>query len=135
MKTFSFLRILILGYTLEAGAQDFGDSGKGAELYYNFGCYSCHGYNATMRVRLTNNASDILSSETLFLSYLRLRADRNPVNPNSGMPNYAADTLSDSDALDIYAYIKSVRDSPPNIRDIPVMRQMLNAAEAGGTAN
>jgi mono/diheme cytochrome c family protein len=62
-----------------------------------------------------------MSSEQLFLTFLRLRAEQNPVNPKNAMPNYSANTLSDEQALDIYAYIKSLRDDPPALADNPVM--------------
>ena len=127
------LVIVLLQY---AHAQDLsGDVEKGEQLYYNFACYSCHGYNATMRVPLVGDASGIMSSEQVFLTYLRLRADQNPVNPKNAMPNYAASTLSDEQALDIYAYIKSVKDDPPEVEDNPVMQQILDAAKASGPGN
>jgi len=131
------LRILLVIVLLQyAHAQDLsGDVEKGEQLYYNFACYSCHGYNATMRVPLVGDASGIMSSEQVFLTYLRLRADQNPVNPKNAMPNYAASTLSDEQALDIYAYIKSVKDDPPEVEDNPVMQQILDAAKASGPGN
>ena len=131
------LRILLVIVLLQyAHAQDLsGDVEKGEQLYYNFACYSCHGYNATMRVPLVGDASGIMSSEQVFLTYLRLRADQNPVNPKNAMPNYAASTLSDEQALDIYAYIKSVKDDPPEVEDDPVMQQILDAAKASGPGN
>ena len=46
------------------------------------------------------------------------------------MPNYAASTLSDEQALDIYAYIKSLKDESPEVEDNPVMQEMLDAAKA-----
>jgi mono/diheme cytochrome c family protein len=126
------LRILfVIGLLQNTQAQDFrGDIEKGEQLYYDFACYSCHGYNATMRVPLVGDASGIMSSEQVFLTYLRLRADQNPINPKNAMPNYAASTLSDEQALDIYAYIKSVKDESPEIEDNPVMQEILEAAKA-----
>ncbi len=123
--------LLVIGLLQNAHAQDLsGDVEKGEQLYYNFACYSCHGYNATMRVPLVGNASGIMSSEQVFLTYLRLRADQNPINPKNAMPNYAASTLSDEQALDIYAYIKSVKDESPEVEDNPVMQEILEAAKA-----
>lgn len=125
------LRILfVIGLLQNTHAQDFrGDIEKGEQLYYDFACYSCHGYNATMRVPLVGGASGIMSSEQVFLTYLRLRADQNPINPKNAMPNYAASTLSDEQALDIYAYIRSVKDDPPEVEDIPVFVEMLESAK------
>ncbi len=126
------LRILfVIGLLQNTHAQDLsGDIEKGEQLYYNFACYSCHGYNATMRVPLVGNASGIMSSEQVFLTYLRLRADQNPINPKNAMLNYAASTLSDEQALDIYAYIKSLKDESPAVEDNPVMQEILDAAKA-----
>ncbi len=125
------LRILfVIGLLQNTHAQDLGgDTDKGEQLYYNFACYSCHGYNATMRVPLVGNASGIMSGEQVFLTYLRLRADQNPTNPRNAMPNYAASTLSDEQALDIYAYIKSLKDESPEVEDNPVMQEILDAAK------
>lgn len=134
MKT----RHLILAFVLlqPAYAQDhIGDAEKGEQLFSDFACYACHGYNATMRVPLVGDASGIMSNEQLFLNFLRLRADQNPTNPKNSMPNYAASTLSDEQALDIYAYIKSVEDDPPSVEDNPVMQEMLDAAKARGSGN
>ncbi len=129
MKILGFLLVICL--LQNAQAQDpGGDVEKGEQLYYDFACYSCHGYNATMRVPLVGDASGIMSSEQVFLTYLRLRADQNPINPKNAMPNYAASTLSDEQALDIYAYIKSVKDESPEIEDNPVMQEILEAAKA-----
>ena len=126
------LRLLfVIGLLQNTHAQDLGgDVEKGEQLYYNFACYSCHGYNATMRVPLVGNASGIMSSEQVFLTYLRLRADQNPINPKNAMPNYAASTLSDEQALDIYAYIKALKDESPEVDDTPVMQEILEAARA-----
>ena len=131
MKALRF--ILILGLLQSVHAQDVsGDTTRGKQAYFDFACYSCHGYSATMRVPLVGNASGIMSNEALFVSYLRLRADQNPTNPKNSMPNYAASTLSDAQALDIYAYIKSVKDDPPEVADNPVMQEMLDAAKVRG---
>lgn len=131
MKILRCIVILVLGYPVHA--QDFsGDAEKGKQLYYNFACYTCHGYNATMRVPLVGDASGIMSSEQLFLTYLRLRADQNPVNPKNAMPNYSANTLSDEQALDIFAYIKSLKDDQPALADNPVMQEILDGAKNRG---
>jgi hypothetical protein len=45
------------------------------------------------------------------------------------MPNYAAASLPDEQALDIYAYIRTFKDDPPNVEDIPALRGILDAAE------
>jgi len=128
------IRMLLLTAWLPvAYAQDAGESERAGEaLYYDFGCYGCHGYNATMRVPLVGDASGIMSNEELFLNYLRLRADQNPINPRNTMPNYSADTLSDEQARDIYAYILAIEDDPPEVADNAIMQELLDATRNRG---
>lgn len=127
-KTLRSILFLFLCQPLFA-QQASGDVEHGAQLYYDFGCYSCHGYNATGRTPLSRETSGILSSEELFLTYLRLRADQNPVNPKNSMPNYDTRTLSDEQALHIYAYIVSLRDDAPEIDEIPALQGIIDAAK------
>ena len=125
--------IIILSLVQQVHAQEVsGNADEGEQLFYNFSCYSCHGYGGTGRTPLSSESSGILSSEMLFLTYLRLRADQNPVNPNNSMPNYSASTLSDEQALDIYAYLVSLNDDPPAVADNPVMQELLDAAKVRG---
>lgn len=120
----------------QVDAQDAaGNAETGAQLYYDFACYSCHGYGGTGRTPLSKETSGILSSEALFLTFLRLRADQNPVNPNNSMPNYDVNTLSDGQAQDIYAYLVSLDDDPPAVAEIPAMQDLLEAAKARGKDN
>ena len=115
-------------------AQD-SDAEPGKQLFYDFGCYGCHGFNATMRVPLIGDASGIMSNEELFLNYLRLRAEQNPTNPKNAMPNYSAGTLSDDKARKIYAYIRSIDDDAPEVAENAVMQEVLEAARARGQDN
>ena len=46
------------------------------------------------------------------------------------MPNYDAAALSDEDARDLFAYIKTLRDIPPEVSDDPLMQKVLDAAKA-----
>jgi len=109
-----------------------GDPDKGATVYHEHGCYSCHGYNGTGRTPLANNVSGILVNETVFVAFLRQRADRNPILPDNSMPSFGVSTLSDEQALDVYAYIKSMVDNPPEVDDIPTFVTILDAAKAAG---
>ncbi len=106
-----------------------GDAQKGAQLYYDHGCYGCHGYSGIGKKNLANDVSGIMFSEDVFLAYLRGRADQNPVFPNSGMPNYSANSLSDDSAKDIYAYIRTFKDDPPEMEDIPALKAILDDAK------
>lgn len=110
-------------------SQESGDADRGGELYLAYACYSCHGYGGTGRVPLSREASGILSAEATFLTYLRLRADQNPVNPRSTMPSYSVAALSDEHARDIYAYLISLDDEPPALEDIPAFTEILDDAK------
>ena len=106
-----------------------GDAEKGQQSYYDYGCYGCHGYNGIGRQNLANDVSGIMFNETVFLTYLRARADMNPLFPTQSMPNYSAESLSDENAKNIYAYIRTFRDEPPEVDDIPALKGILEDAE------
>ena len=112
-----------------------GDPDKGATVFYEHGCYSCHGYNGTGRTPLANNVSGIMVNEEVFIRFLRQRADRNPILPDNSMPNFGVDALNDEQARDVYAYIKTLVDNPPEIEEIPTFVKILEAAKADGPKN
>ena len=109
-----------------------GDLEKGAAVFYEHGCYSCHGYEGLGRTPLVNNVSGVLANETVFIAFLRQRAELNPILPANSMPNYGVNALSDEQARDVYAYIKTLTDSPPETEDIPTFVTILDAAKADG---
>jgi cytochrome c len=137
MKLKNRFTLLVAGSVLilsTAGAQVAfgpvsGDAEKGKQSYYDYGCYGCHGFNGIGRHNLANDVSGIMFNETLYLTFLRARADQNPLFPIQNMPNYAEDSLSDKDALDIYAYIRTFKDDPPEVEEIPALKAILDAAK------
>jgi mono/diheme cytochrome c family protein len=44
------------------------------------------------------------------------------------MPNFADSTLSDAQAKDIYAYIRSFKSNTPELKDIPTLNAIIDAA-------
>jgi hypothetical protein len=44
------------------------------------------------------------------------------------MPNYPETTLSDKQAKDIYAHIRTFKSNSPEIKDIPTLNTIVNAA-------
>lgn len=106
-----------------------GNAEKGKELYYQHGCYGCHGYSGIGKRNLANDVSGLMSTEQLFLVYLRARGDQNPMLPTQRMPNYSEQVLPDDEALDIYAYIRSFKDLPPEVGAIPPLRTILEGAK------
>ncbi len=106
-----------------------GNADQGKQLYFDHGCYGCHGYEGIGRRNLANNVSGIMFNEEIYLTYLRGRADMNPLFPTQTMPNYPAQALADEQALDIYAYIRSFEDNSPEVEEIPVLQDILDDAQ------
>jgi mono/diheme cytochrome c family protein len=107
-----------------------GNAVKGKKLYYDYACYSCHGYTGETGARpFVPNWTANLATEQSFITFLRARANVAPVEPSTRMPNYAAETLNDADAKDIYAYIRTFKSHAPPLNDIPVLKQILSGAQ------
>ena len=107
-----------------------GNAVAGKKLYYDYACYSCHGFNGETGARaFVPNWPANLATESSFLAFLRGRANVAPAQPSTGMPNYSADTLSDAQAKDIYAYIRSFKSSAPPADKIPTLNQILANAQ------
>ncbi|MDH4072076.1 MAG: c-type cytochrome [Gammaproteobacteria bacterium] len=109
--------------------QGTGDVVRGKKAYYDQACYACHGYQGIGRRNVANRASGVLVNEQVFLLYLRARADQNPDLSTQTMPHYPASSLPDDVARDIYAYILTFVDDPPEVGDIPVLQAILDDAE------
>ena len=106
-----------------------GNAVAGKTLYYDHACYSCHGFNGETGARpFVPNWPPNLATERSFIAFLRGRANVAPVQPSTAMPNYPAESLSDAQARDVYAYIRSFKSAPPSIEEIPVMNQILSVA-------
>jgi mono/diheme cytochrome c family protein len=105
------------------------DAARGKELYYEHGCYGCHGYNGETGVRnLVGTGSPIVGNVDTFIAFLRLRADLLPVYPSTRMPNYAESALSDADARRIFAYIQTFELDAPDADEIPALRAIIDSA-------
>ena len=106
-----------------------GNGVAGKKLYEAYSCYACHGYNGETGRAFVGNWSANLGTETSFIAFLRGRANVAPVQPSTSMPNFSAATLSDAQAKDIYAYIRTFKShAPANAEEIPVFNQILGAA-------
>ncbi len=114
----------------------------GAQLYYDHGCYTCHGFQGkgTHVLRANNlfpkppillrGQAPFLVSEDVFRAYLRLRGDMAPEQPSVLMPNYPAEALNDAEVAAIYAYVSSFTPDEPPLEEIETMRWILEHAEA-----
>lgn len=107
-----------------------GNATAGKGLYYSYGCYACHGYNGETGARAFVGNWGNLSTEEHFLTFLRGRANVAPVTPSTSMPNFGESTLSDKQAKDIYAYIRTFKSTAPPLKDIPTLNAIVEAAKA-----
>jgi mono/diheme cytochrome c family protein len=107
-----------------------GNAVAGRKLYYDHACYSRHGFNGETGARaFVPNWPANLATERSVIAFLRGRANVAPVQPSTAMPNYPVESVSDAQAKDIYAYIRSFKSTPPPVDKIPVMSQILAAAQ------
>jgi len=105
-----------------------GNAMAGKALYYSFGCYACHGYNGETGARAFVGRWGNLSTEQAFLTFLRGRANVAPLVPSTSMPNFSENSMSDKQAKDIYAYIRTFKSTAPELKDIPTLNAIVDAA-------
>ncbi len=86
-----------------------GNAAAGKPIYYSYGCYACHGYNGETGARAFVGNWGNLSTEQAFISFLRGRANVAPITPSTSMPNFGENSLSDKQAKDLYAYIRTFK--------------------------
>ena len=132
MRTTTKILALAALASAVAGAAWAQDAAKGKSLYYGNTCYGCHGFNGQTGARnLVGTNSSILASPEAFLTFLRGRASNQPMTPSTSMPSFPAKAISDAQARDIYAYIKTFKLDAPEVKDIPVYAQIQASAAAG----
>ena len=108
---------------------------RGKQLYYDHGCYGCHGFNGETGVRrLVGTGSSTLESADAFLAFLRLRADSKPLLPSATMPSYPVTALSDADARDIYSYVHTFVLHEPDPKGIGTLQSIVDSAKAPYTS-
>jgi mono/diheme cytochrome c family protein len=106
-----------------------GNATNGKQLYYSYACYTCHGYNGETGARPFVGRWGNLATEQGFINFLRGRANVAPIIPSTSMPSFAEASLSDAQAKDIYAYIRSFKSSAPELKNIPTLNTILEAAK------
>jgi mono/diheme cytochrome c family protein len=105
-----------------------GNAVNGKALYYNYSCYGCHGFNGETGRAFVGNWTNNLASEDNFLKFLRGRANVAPATPSTNMPNFAENTMSDKQAKDIYAYIRTFKSNAPPLQNISTLNEIVKAA-------
>ena len=114
-----------------AGAASAQDAARGQALYYNNTCYGCHGFNGQTGARnLVGTNSPIVATPEAFITFLRGRASFAPMTPSTAMPTFPASAITDAQARDIYAYIKTFKLNSPDVKDIPAYAQIQASAAA-----
>jgi mono/diheme cytochrome c family protein len=106
-----------------------GNAAAGKALYSTYGCYACHGYNGETGARAFVGRWGNLATEQSFLTFLRGRANVAPLAPSTSMPSFSDTALSDKQAKDIYAYIRTFKSSAPELKDIPTLNAIVDAAK------
>jgi mono/diheme cytochrome c family protein len=106
-----------------------GNAASGKALYYSYGCYACHSYNGETGARPFVGRWGNLKDEQTFIHFLRGRANVAPIVPSASMPNFGEESLSDKQAKDIYAYIRTFKSSAPPAKDIPALKAIVEAAK------
>ena len=106
-----------------------GNAANGKPLYFSYGCYACHGYNGETGARPFVGRWGNLATEERFIAFLRGRANVAPITPSTSMPNFGEGSLSDKQARDIYAYIRTFKSSAPELKDIPALNTIIEASK------
>ena len=105
--------ILILAVVAAAQSKPpAGDAARGKELYVKYTCYACHSFDGHGGVGARLVPMKMLLP--VFTAYVR--APR-------AMPAYREKVMSDAELADVYAYIKSIPESPA-AKNIPLLSQL-----------
>jgi mono/diheme cytochrome c family protein len=105
----------MLSGAIGAAQAPTGNAANGKVLFdTKYRCYSCHGFDGHggQGARLV----PMKLAQAAFIAYVR--------NPRQ-MPPYGEKIVPDSEMADIYAYIKSLPESP-DVKSIPLLNSLLN---------
>ena len=92
-----------------------GNAQQGKELYLKYSCYACHGYDGHGGA----GARIVPLPLTLARFTAFVRSPRR-------MPPYTEKVLTDAQAADLFAYIKSLPASP-SADQIPLLKRIMDA--------
>jgi len=102
-----------------AMGQGSGNAAKGKQLYTEYSCYACHGFSGQNGpgARLV----PMKMAQVAFTAYIR--------NPRTKqMPSYSAKVMTDAQLGDVWAFVRTLPDSP-KADDIKLLKDLQ--AEAG----
>ena len=103
-----------VGAQAPAGPAPSGDAKRGKTLFdETYRCYACHGYaGETGSPRLV----PMSRTEESFLAFVRKPS-------NASMPAFG--DVAPKDLSDLYAYLRSLRPTPPPADSIPLLKDIL----------
>jgi len=118
MRTLVFLAALLSGVTAlaqqPAPTASTGNAESGKKLFLRDGCWECHGY-AGQGGRDGARLAETALTSNQFTRYIR--------RPTGAMPAYIDKVLSDADAADIWAYVKTLT-GPKTAKDVPLLTEL-----------
>jgi len=103
MKKMLLVFLLFAGAALARAQNTAGDPENGKRLFLADGCWQCHNYNGSGGRQGARLSQTKLTAQA-FVNYIR--------KPRA-MPAYSTKVLSDKEAADIFAYIKTFPEPPP----------------------
>jgi mono/diheme cytochrome c family protein len=109
--SFSVSMLAFTGAALAQPGAAKGDAVKGKELYVKYSCYACHGFDGHGGAGARLVPMKMLLP--VFTAYIR--------SPRQ-MPAYREKMMPDRDLADVWAYIKTIPESPP-AKNIPLLNQ------------
>jgi mono/diheme cytochrome c family protein len=107
-----------------------GNAANGKAVYLSQQCWACHGYNGETGTRLLQEDGSFivrLLNVGGFINFVRAPrpTEPPPVGSSLSMPSYGVASLSNQQAADLYAYIKTFKPTQPPLQDIPLLNQMM----------
>jgi mono/diheme cytochrome c family protein len=90
--------VLSAGISVGLAADPSGNATRGKQLYYDTGCYQCHG------TRGAGGAGPRLAPQPIPIEAFKLQLR----HPRIRMPVYTAVVMPDADVADIYAYLLTI---------------------------
>lgn len=115
MKILLLAALFVSALAAQSAETDKTDAGK--KLFNDkFMCYTCHGYSGQngSGARLV----PMKMTQAAFIAYVR-----NPKQPNR-MPSFSTKVMTDAELADVYAYIKSLPNSDPDPKTVPLLKDL-----------
>ena len=113
MKTLAFLTVA-LSAVVALAQTPAGNVENGKKLFLRDGCWECHGY-AAQGGRDGARLSETALTTAQFTRYIR--------RPTGAMPAYIEKVVSDAEAADLWAYVRSLT-GPKAAKDVPLLMQL-----------